>query len=214
MFGVGEFESVRQRVTAVVEAFDPALVTASDAAAIVEHAAAIEAMAATAKALAARRVADARLWRDAGDRTPAHHLARTTGTTLTQARELLDTAERLDQLPDTAAAARRGELSTAQVVAIADAASAAPHAEGRLLQAAAGQASLGELRDECARVKASALADPEAHHRAIHAGRFARRRTCADGAGEIVYRSTLDEVAAVWSAIEGYTEREFRRART
>lgn len=212
MFDGSEIVAIRERLGRFAAAFDPALLAAADAAALVAHAAAIESMAATVKALAAKRVADTSLWKAGGDRTPAHHLARTTGTTIGHARELLDTAGRLGSLPATDAAARRGELSASQVAAIADAATVAPDAEARLV-ATAKATSLGELRDECVRTKTAALPDPEAHHRAIHAGRFARRRTCADGAAELVYRSTTDEVAAVWSAVQGFADREFTRAR-
>lgn len=212
MFGLDAVRELRAAASRFASAFDPGLVTAADALAIVEHAAAIESMMATVKTLAARRVSETSLWRTEGDRTPAHHLARTTGTTITHAKELLDTAERLAVLPDTAAAARRGELSAAQVVAVADAAVTDPASESRLLQSAANT-SLGELRDECARTKTAALPDPEARHRAIHAGRFARRRTCADGAAELHYRSTPDEVAVVWNAIEAFADDAFRHAR-
>lgn len=203
---------VRARMAAVAGAFDGAVLDAASAARAVEQAAAIESMAATVKAIAAKRVADTAGWRREGDRTPAHHLARTTGTTVGEARELLDTAARLEHLPAVEAAARRGDLSPRQAAVIADAATAAPDAEERLVESAR-HASLGELRDECARTKAAALPDPDARHGAIHAGRFARRRSCVDGAAEIHYRSTPDEVAAVWAVVERFTEREFRRAR-
>ncbi|MGI9022290.1 MAG: hypothetical protein ACR2HV_03450, partial [Acidimicrobiales bacterium] len=54
--------------------FDPVLVSAADAARVVDDAAAIEKMAATVKGLAAARVADTDVWRRDGDRTAAHHL--------------------------------------------------------------------------------------------------------------------------------------------
>lgn len=62
------------------------MVSAADAQHVVEEAAAIENMAATLKALAARRVADTELWRRQGDRSPAHHLARVSGTSVGAAR--------------------------------------------------------------------------------------------------------------------------------
>ncbi|HEX3393286.1 MAG TPA: hypothetical protein VHS52_02055, partial [Acidimicrobiales bacterium] len=57
--------------------FDPSLVSAGDAARVLDQAAAIEKMAAVVKALAAVRVADTEVWRRDGDRSAAHHLART-----------------------------------------------------------------------------------------------------------------------------------------
>ena len=92
--------------------FDPARVSANDAAGVVDDAAAIKNIAATVEALAAARVADTELWKRDGDRSPAHQLARTTGTSVTQAKEALETARRLQHLPATEASARRGELSS------------------------------------------------------------------------------------------------------
>ena len=63
---------LRESMARYVGAFDAALVSAGDAAAVVDHAAAIEKMAATLKALAAARVADTEVWRRQGDRSPAH----------------------------------------------------------------------------------------------------------------------------------------------
>src|SRR6266508_662446 len=83
---------------------------------------AIKNMAATVEALAAARVAETALWKRAGERSAAHQLARTTGTSIGQARETLQAARRLQDLPATAEAARRGELSVAQVAVITDAA--------------------------------------------------------------------------------------------
>lgn len=212
MFGVDEIAWLRRHASRVASAFDAALVSAEEALAVVEHAAAIEAMAAAVKAAAARRVAETDLWRARGDRSPAHHLARLTGTSVGRARETLDTASRLASLPAVEAAARRGELSAERAAAIADAAAVAPAAATRLVEAAR-HASLGELRDECARTKAAALPDAGARHAAVHASRYARRRALPDGAAELTYRSTPEEVAEVWAVVESYADKVFERAR-
>ena len=212
MFGVAGMREVREAVGTYAGGFDPALVTAADAQRIVEEAVAAENMLATVRALAAKRVAETEVWRKEGDVSPAHQLARKSGTSVAKAREALETAARLAALPEVEAAARRGELSPAQVAPIADAASKAPAAERRLL-AAAKAASLGELLDACARTKAAAEPDDEARHRAIHASRCLRRRRTADGAGELAYRSTLDEVAEIFAVVQGWADRRFTSAR-
>lgn len=74
---------------------------------------------------------------------------------MSQASEAIETARRSDDLPALSAAARAGQLSGAQVAAVADAASVDPSAEDRLVQKARS-ASLGELREECARTKVAA----------------------------------------------------------
>ena len=156
--------------------FDATVYSGTDAARVVQAAGAIENMAATLKALAAVRVADTGGWRSAGDRSPAHHLARTSGTSLSVAAQALDTARRLESLPEVAAAARSGALAAAQTAAIAGAAVAAPAAAGRLMEAARSS-SLGELRSVCARTRAAAVPDAEARRRRIHATRHLRTWT-------------------------------------
>lgn len=209
--GLGLAE-IRAGVAAFATSFDPSLVSPADAEKVVKEAAAIENIAATIKALAAARAAKGGEWRRNGARSPAHDLARKTGSTVAKAKEALDTGEKLAELPALDAAARSGELSPAQAAPIADAASADPSSERRLV-AKAKRASVGELRDECARTKAAAEANDEARHRAIHRSRSLRSFKCADGAGEIRYRSTLDEVAELMAIIRGYGNREFDLAR-
>lgn len=202
---------IREAVGAYAAGFDPALVSAAEAQRIVEEAVAAENMLATVRGLAARRVSQTELWRREGDRSPAHH-PRVSGSSVTKAQESLDTAARLASLPQVAAAARRGELSPAQAAPIADAASKAPAAEERLL-AAAKALPLGGLRDSCARTKAAAEPDDDARHKAIHRSRFLRRRRSADGAGELHYRSTPEEVAEIFGVVKGWAERRFKAAR-
>ena len=211
--GLGtSLREVRQALAQLAASFEPGVVAPSDAELVVKEAAAIENVAATIKALAARRAAESGAWRRNGAASPAHDLARATGTSVTKAKEALDTAERLVVLPALDAAARAGELSAAQAAPIADAAAADPRAEQRLLDKAK-RASLGELRDECARTKAAAEPDDAARHAAIHRSRHVRRRRCADGAGELTYRSTLDEIAEVFAVVQGFANTEFERTR-
>jgi hypothetical protein len=209
---MGMLAEIRAGVAAFASSFDAALISPADAERVVRDAAAIENMAATIKALAAARAAKGGEWRRNGAKSPAHDLARKTGTTVAKAKEALDTGEKLAELPALDAAARSGELSPAQAAPIAEAASVAPEAESRLV-AKAKRTSVGELREECDRTKAAAETDAEARRRAIHRSRSLRSFKCADGAGEIRYRSTLDEVAELMSVIRGYGNREFDLAR-
>ncbi|HVF33100.1 MAG TPA: DUF222 domain-containing protein [Acidimicrobiales bacterium] len=209
--GMG-LQDLRAGMAGFAATFVPAALTPAEAAAAMREAAAIENIAATVKALAALRAAQDGAWRREGARSPAHDLARKTGTSVGAAQAALDTADKLAALPQLDAAARAGEVSAAQASPIAEAASADPAAEQRLV-AKARRASLGELRDECARIKAAAEPDDAARHEAIHRRRHLRRRRCADGAGELWYRSTLDEVAEIFSIIQGHANRQFDLAR-
>jgi len=192
--------------------FDAAVLTAEQAGVAVAAAAAIERMAATVKGLAGARVADTGAWKSSGERSAAHALARSTGTSVSHASEALVTAKRLEALPAVAAAARAGQLSAAQAAAVADAAAADAAAEARLL-AKARRSSLAELREECARTKAAALPDAEARRRAIHAGRSLRSYLDAEGAWNLRMRDNPEVGAAIMAAIEPVRDRLFRAAR-
>lgn len=169
-------------------------------------------MAASVKALAAARVAETDLWKQDGDRSAAHHLARTTGVSVGHAQETLTTARRLHDLPATAAEALSGKLSASQTALIADAASAEPEAETQLLDRSR-TASVGELRDDCARARASAC-DLEARRLRIREHRFLRGYSDSDGAGHLHLRDNPETVAEIMGAIEPIRNDLFNAART
>ena len=193
--------------------FDPSLLSGADAGFAGELAGAIERMASTIKGLAGARWAETGGWKDAGDRSAAHHLARRNGTSVAQAAEALETARRLTRLPALAAAARRGELSAQQAAAVVGAAAADPGAESRLLEQAR-RSSLAELRDECARTRAAAQPDSEARRAAIHEGRFLRAYTDAEGAWHLRMRDNPEVGAEIMTALEPIRNHLFKAART
>lgn len=203
---------LRSALSRFAASFDASVLAVDAASAVVAEAAAIEAMAATVKGLAAVAVAEAGVWRDAGARSAASHLARTTGSSVTQASEVLETARRLGGLPVVGAAARSGSLSASQVAAVAGAASVDPPAEGRLV-ALAGSASLAELREECLRTRAAARPDAEARRRAIHDQRFLRSWTDAEGAWNLRMRDNPEVGAEILAALGPIRDRLFRAAR-
>jgi len=203
---------LRESLRGYAANFDPSLLSGTDAGLVVELAGAIESMAATVKGLAGARSAETGTWKDAGDRSAAHHLARSTGTSVGQAAEAIETARRLSHLPAVAVAARRGELSAQQAAAVAGAAVADPGAEYRLLEKARAS-SMAELRDECARIRAAAEADPEARRRAIHAGRFLRSYTDAEGAWNLRVRDNPEVGAEIMAALGPIRDRLFKAAR-
>ncbi|HUR23273.1 MAG TPA: DUF222 domain-containing protein [Acidimicrobiales bacterium] len=134
MFDGSTMKGIRAAVSSYAASFDPAEISASVAQGVVEDAIAAENMLATVKALAAKRVADTELWKRKGDISPAHQLARKSGTSVARAKEALDTAAGLSKLPELEAAARSGQVSSAQAGAIADAAGKNPRAESRLMR--------------------------------------------------------------------------------
>ncbi len=129
-----------------------------------------------------------------------------------QAAQALETGRRLSALPQTAAAARRGELSAQQASAIADAAGADPSAEAELLDQAR-RSSLQELKDQCARTRAAALPDPEARRRRIHDRRYLRTYNDAEGAWNLHMRDNPEVGAEIMAALAPLRDRLFSQAR-
>jgi hypothetical protein len=203
---------LRDGIGRVAAAFDASLLSAEEAGLAVVEAAAIERMAATVKGLAAARAADGGAWKRAGERSAAHHLARTTGTSVGQAGETIETARRLGSLPAVDAAARAGALSAQQAAAVADAASVDAGAALRLLEKAR-TSSLAELREECARTKAAARPDAEARRAKIHAERSLRTWGDAEGGWNLRMRDNPEVGAAIMAALLPIRDRLFRAAR-
>jgi hypothetical protein len=151
-------ERVRRQVGVLrelVAGLDPDEVALADAAGMWQTFDAIERLGAAGKVLLACRVDESGAWQQAGERSAAEYLAHRDGTSVTAARSVLATSNRLTELPETEAPLRRGDLSSQQAEAIADAASHNRDAEADLL-GLAGRSSLAELRQECARAKARA----------------------------------------------------------
>jgi hypothetical protein len=157
---------MREGLSGLARELDPWQLTLGDAKAMLGEVVAVKNTAATLEGRLARRIAEAGEWERAGFPTPEAWLARQTGSPLGRAREALQTAQRLEQLPAVAEAANAGVLSADQVAVIADAATADPTAEQRLVESAKTK-PLSNLRDECAATKRAADPDPEAAHRSL-----------------------------------------------
>lgn len=136
-----------------------------------------------AQVLLAPLVAESDTWRRAGHGSAASWMARATGTPTGDAVATLETAERLESLPRTEAALRRGALSVPQLHAITSAATTDPAAEVELLDVA-GTCGLEGLRGFCRQVKAvagSAAAEME-RYESVRRARFLHHRSGPDGA--------------------------------
>ncbi|MGH8774753.1 MAG: DUF222 domain-containing protein [Jiangellaceae bacterium] len=203
---------VGDQVAGLVDALDPDRVAGRDAADLWGAFDRIERLGAAAKTLLARRVAEVHHPDRAGVQTAAEDLARRGGTTTGAARDVLDTSTRLANLQGVEAAVRRGELSVAQAAVVSGAAAVDPGAEQRLL-ALASRASLPELREECARVRAAADPDPDATNRRLHAARRLRRFTDPEGAWTLIAKGTPQAGAALNTALDPIIDEIFRAAR-
>jgi len=204
---------LRHGLSRYASGFDAAVLSADQARSAIEAATAIERMAALIKAKAAARLAETRTWKATGQRSAAHDLAQATGSSVSHAAAALTAVKRLDNLPVLDAAARAGELSGEQTAAIAEAATADPSAEARLV-ATGRRSSLAELRQECARTKATACVDLEARRRRIHDGRQLRDWTDADGVWHLHLRHGPEVGAQFMAALAPIRNRLFNAARS
>jgi uncharacterized protein DUF222 len=209
------FERVRTAIDSlesVARDLEPRCLDGRDAAALVELVARGERICASMKTLAARRVDETKVWREDGHRTAQNWLAEKTGETVGAAARSLETARRLDELPETEAAFRAGDLSETQAHEITGAAEADPSAEGDLL-AAARETGVKGLRDHCRRTRASAEADDRAWARRLHLGRRVHRWTDPDGSYRADVRLAPDAGARLDAVLEGHLDQIFADAR-
>ncbi|MGH2747830.1 MAG: hypothetical protein ACRDKB_07895 [Actinomycetota bacterium] len=209
------FARVDRAIAALKDAvanLDPEVLEAQTSLRLVEKFAEAERLAAAGKALAAKRVAQSGAWKKSGARTPAHWMAHKTGTSVGQALGVLETAQRLPDLPKTDRAVRSGRLSEAQAREIASAAAASPSAEGELLEIAKKE-GMATLKERCARVKAAAASDGSARYDRIHKRRRLRHWTDTDGAFRLDALLAPDSGAKVLAALEPFRERIFTDAR-
>jgi hypothetical protein len=158
------------------------------------------------------RVDQARPGAAEGKRSTADWDAEKTGTTPGAARAKLDTSKRLHEQPGVDEALAKGELSGEQANAISGAAGADPSAERKLLDDARSK-SVKDLRRECDRVRARAHPDPAARRKAIHAGRFCRSWTDAEGGHNVHLRGLPEDFAAVEAVVAKYRHAAFEAAR-
>src|SRR5438128_1887685 len=114
---------VKSAVETLAGSFDPSLISGADAARVVAETSAISNMALAVCSLASARLADTGAWRSSGERSCAHYVAQSTGTTVSSAASSIDLGHKLPQFDATSSLARSGRLSMRQAAVIADAAS-------------------------------------------------------------------------------------------
>ncbi|MGH9029398.1 MAG: DUF222 domain-containing protein [Acidimicrobiales bacterium] len=203
---------LRKATSHYAAGLDPDRLSCSDAARIISQASAMEASLQTIKALAAIRAAESGTWKETGHRSAAEALAAETSSTVGAARELIDTGRRLRGQPEVSRAARRGDLSFAQVALIANATEADPDSQGKLLEKAK-DSSLTELKNECAVTKANAHPDPERRRAEIRSRRYARSWTDVEGMWHLAAAGNPEDGAQIMAALNPITDQIFQAAR-
>jgi hypothetical protein len=206
-----ELRALASSCSTFAASFDAGEVAVVEAVRAWQAADAIERAAAAVKTMLAGKVEEAGAWKAAGCRSAAEQLARLGGTTVSVARQSLETSKKLEALPVTAAALRRGDVSVTQAAAIATAAVVAPDAEGRLLDFAQ-QTNINELHDECLRTRAAADADPDATYQRIQRNRKGRTHTDGEGAWNFHAQGPADAGSRIETALAPLIDAAFDKA--
>ena len=193
---------------------DPARVTTDQAVELLKDFLELGRLAEAGKVLFAARAAESTAWVDAGHASAASWLAQQAREPMGDAISAIETSRQIDRLPDTADALRSGDLSGAQVRAVARAADRDPSAEAELLELAARQ-SLKKLKDRSHQVltQTASRQGEAARHRAIHEKRYARTYIDHLGAFHLEARLTKDVGARVQSMLDAESDARFEQAR-
>lgn len=210
-----DLSAVARALVDLTGRFDPSAWDGASARAAVRCLAEIERVAGAAKLLATSRLVETGAGPgDDSFRDVDAWLASLSGTSVAAARGVVETARRVQRLPETADALRSGALSPTQASAVTNAVQADPNAETRLLGLAATSGVKG-LRAECDRVVAAATSrqrEQDAYDR-IRSQRALRVRSNPDGSRELTARGPADRVAQVLAALEPFERGLFERAR-
>ncbi len=195
----------------VLVALDPAALHPADAVKLLDEFTAIEKRAVAGRTLVADRAADGAEWTRGGHRSPEEWLAQKTGTSYGAAKDTLETSAKLEDLPKTSEALRKGELSGSQINEIGPAAN--PENEERLLGAAKKESFKG-LKGTCAKEKAQARSvdDEAARHARIHKERHHRSWTDSEGGYCYSGRNTAMAGARFDAALAAEAEKVFKAA--
>lgn len=205
-------EEAEAAVARAVEGLDPDDVPASEASRLFDRLERIVRSASAARTLLVRRVEDSMEWKRLGFTSAADHLAAKSGTSVGSAKAHLETSNALKGLPAVAGSLLEGSLSPDQGRVVAGAAKRNPKAQGRLIDKAR-KGNMQDLREEAAKVKAEADADPMATHARLHRERRASRFTDEDGARQWRLRGPVDEMAELEAEIDRLTDVIFRQRR-
>ncbi|HEX2052958.1 MAG TPA: DUF222 domain-containing protein [Actinomycetota bacterium] len=203
-------DSAISSLQAFVEGFRPEHLSKENSLAALERFCRAEKLCAAGKALASRQVATPDAWYDSLERSPAHLIAKASGSSVKRAGDVLETAELLKDLPDTERAFRSGRLSESQAIEMASAVAMDPETEQALLEAAEYQAFL-QLQRECQRVRAAAMDEQQKHDRA-HRRRHLSHWVDPEGVFHLQGRMTPKAGAVVVSALEPFKVQLLKQA--
>ena len=189
---------------------EPGCLTGGDAKHLYSLFVSFERLSLAGKALLAPRIDASGIWRQDGHRHASSLLASLEGVSAGEARGTLELGHRLDQLPDTEDALRKGRLSGPKAIEITRAGVLDPDHEAELLEGAADQ-PLHQVKERCQRARAtSANHNPLAAVRRIRANRHFSSWTAAEGAFCYQGTDTADRGAQILASL-GQVAAQLRR---
>lgn len=209
---LSELRSLARALRRLSKGFDPALVSAADASAIVDAVTRIERAAGSLRARAAARAAEGPEWKRQGYGSPDEWLAAKTGTSRGQARKSRRLGERLARHEKTRKRLEDGEVSEDQADVVSGAAEENPDAEDDLLDAAE-EDPFNRLKEKAAQAKAAA-SDEEERQARIHAERYGSGGTDEDGAYRLSARWAAHQggiFATIWARFRDHVAGEAKR---
>ena len=208
--GAAALEVATRLVSGVVAGIRPEVLSAGEAARQLHRLVRLEKLCATGRTLLAGQLADTDLWRDQGDRSVAHWLARLAGTAVRRAAQDLDAVAAAAALAATDHALRTGDLSLEQAHHVTRAASVDPSAEGDLLVIAADR-SLIELSREADRREEAARSDTDERYQRVRRHRYFRHGRDRNGAFHAQLSTTPDDGARLLAGLRAHLRRRLRR---
>ncbi|MFN2555494.1 MAG: hypothetical protein ABR592_01245 [Nitriliruptorales bacterium] len=200
-----------ENLTQVLADFDPARLSGSKAAELVQVLARGEKVCAAARARAAARVEECGAHRIKGHHSGAQWLAKTMGISPRQAAASIETIRTIEGLAATREAFSVGRISEAQAAEVARAAAVDPSAEADLLRAAE-QHDWRSLKDHARRVCLNAEVDRDALHERQHRAREFHHWVDDEGMVAGRFRLPPEVGAPLVNRIDAETDREYRRA--
>jgi Domain of unknown function (DUF222) len=208
---IERIRSVSAELRSLARDLDADACSGPEALDLVEALGAVRRLADGMVARVAKRVEDTAAYTYHGDRNAAETVERLVGTSIGEAKRVIEVAAHLRSLPGTAAALRAGRLSTRQAELIVAGAADDPSLEAELLLAA--EQGTTPLRD--AVVGARAAREDQAARRARqHAARSFRTWTNVDGMVEGHFKVTPEIGGAIRARIDQMTRKRFRDARS
>ncbi|HEY7105709.1 MAG TPA: HNH endonuclease signature motif containing protein [Acidimicrobiia bacterium] len=212
MSDLGAMRSLVAALERLSERFEPGVHDLAGSKELVDLAARGKQLLSSIEGRAARRVEQTVNWKTAEQRNAAAWLSEATGETIGAATRMLETARRLESLPEPSDAFRAGGLSEAQAAEVVQAASLDPSAEHRLLETVRGSKSFKTVRDVC-RETAVRAGEDRAKARWLHEQRRASWWTDGCGHWRVDAKLAPDDAAWIRSALELETDEIFRAAR-